>query len=77
MTDADEPVGSAAEEAAKLLGAVSDWAREHGGSLGAGVGGLATQMAAAVHEVDEHVATGAPECRWCPVITAPRRTPRH
>jgi hypothetical protein len=31
------------------------------------VGGLAAQMAAAVHEVDEHVATGAPECRWCPV----------
>jgi hypothetical protein len=64
---ADEPVGSAAEEAARLIGAVSDWAREHAGGLGAGVGGLAAQMAAAVHEVDEHVATGAPECRWCPV----------
>ncbi len=38
----DEPVGSAAEEAAKLLGAVADWAREHGGShLGDGLGSAA------------------------------------
>jgi hypothetical protein len=45
----DEPVGSAAEEAAKLLGALGDWAKEH------------------VQDADEHLATGAPECTWCPV----------
>ena len=46
MTDAtaDEPVGSAAEEAAKLLGAVSEWAREHGSDVGTAFGGLADQV---------------------------------
>lgn len=38
-------VGSVAEEAAKLFGALSDWARQ----------------------VDDHVATGAPECSYCPI----------
>ena len=49
--------GSAAEEAAKLLGAVADWAREHGGDLGAGVGGLADRPRRAAHDVDAHLAT--------------------
>ncbi|MEP9380973.1 hypothetical protein [Nocardioides sp. KR10-350] len=42
----EEPVGSAAEEAAKLLGSLGDWARENLG---------------------EHLATGAPECTYCPI----------
>ena len=70
----DEPVGSAAEEAAKLLGAVSDWARERqhewGTDLGSAVGGLAGQAAAAAHDIDAHIATGAEECRYCPVCRA-------
>jgi hypothetical protein len=41
-----EPVGSAAEEAAKLLAALQDFARRTTG---------------------DHIATGAPECRLCPV----------
>jgi hypothetical protein len=41
----NEPVGSVAEEAAKLLGALSGWARD----------------------LDDHVATGAPECSYCPI----------
>lgn len=48
-----DPVGSAAEEAAKLIGAVSDWARDLGHGL---AGGL-----------DDHLATGAPECTYCPI----------
>jgi hypothetical protein len=44
-----DPVGSAAEEALKLLGALGDWAKEH------------------VEDADEHLATGAPECTYCPV----------
>ena len=67
-----EQVGSVSEEAAKLLGAFSEWAREHGPDLGEGNGanglaGLAGRAAAAVQEVSDHVDTGAPECSWCPV----------
>jgi hypothetical protein len=62
--DGNEDVGSVAEEAAKLLGALSGWAKTHGGDLGHGLSDLAS---AAIHDVDEHVATGAPECRYCPV----------
>ena len=38
-------VGSVAEEAARLFGALSDWA----------------------HGVDDHLATGAAECSYCPL----------
>ncbi len=72
MTDASdpgEPVGSAAEEAAKLLGAVSEWAREHGSDVGTAFGGLADQVSAAAHDVDAHVATGE-DCRYCPLCRA-------
>ena len=48
----DHPIGSAAEEAARLFAALQDWARQ----AGDGVGGLG-----------EHIATGAPECSLCPV----------
>ena len=69
MTDADDPVGSAAEEAAKLLGAVSEWAREHGTDVGTAFGGLADQVSAAAHDVDAHLATGE-DCRYCPLCRA-------
>jgi hypothetical protein len=59
----DESVGSAADEAAKLLGALADWAR----GRGEGLGDLADTLGNLAHEVDGHVATGAEECRWCPV----------
>ena len=66
-----EQVGSVSEEALKLMGALSGWAREHGSDLGAGLGDLADQASAAARGVDglleEHLATGAPECTWCPV----------
>jgi hypothetical protein len=62
-----EEVGSVAEEATKLLGAVADWAREHGSDLGAGVAALADQVSATAHDVNAHLATGDPECRYCPV----------
>lgn len=54
----DEPeVGSVAEEAVKLLGALSDWAKDTGHQMGHGAGlGL-----------DEHLATGAAECTYCPI----------
>lgn len=65
-----DPHGSVSEEAAKLFGALSDWAREHGPDLaeaGDGLGGLAGRAAAAVQDLSDHVDTGAPECSWCPV----------
>lgn len=46
-----QPVGSAAEEAAKLFAAVEEWARSRAGHL----------------LDDEHLATGSPECQVCPV----------
>lgn len=62
-----ESVGSVGEEAAKLLGALSDWARDHGSEVGHGLGGLAGQAAASLHALDEHIATGSAECTYCPV----------
>jgi hypothetical protein len=72
MTDEHDPdgsVGSAAEEAAKLLGAVSEWAREHGSDAGSAFGGLVEQVSAAAHDVDAHLATGD-DCRYCPLCRA-------
>ena len=66
MSDAHE-VGPLADEAAKLFGALSGWAREHAGEAGEGLSGLASQAASAVHGVDEHLATGSAECTVCPV----------
>ena len=47
-------VGSAAEEATRLFAAVEDWARTRSAHL----------------LDDEHLATGSPECRVCPVCQA-------
>jgi hypothetical protein len=61
-----EPVGTVAEEAAKLLGAFSGWAKEHGDGLSAFTDGL-----------HEQTATSSPECAWCPVcrtVAAVRQT---
>lgn len=67
----DPGVGSLAEETAKLIGALSGWAREHGADVGRGGSGLADHLvdrvSTAAHELDDHVATGAPECTVCPI----------
>lgn len=64
-------VGSVGEEAAKLLGALGEWAKDSGGDVGAGLGatlgGLGGLAAGAMHDLNEHIATGAPECTYCPV----------
>jgi hypothetical protein len=64
--DGSEPVGSVAEEAVKLLGALSGWAKEHGDGL-----------SSFADDLHEHLATGAPECTWCPLcrtVAAVRQT---
>jgi hypothetical protein len=71
-------VGSVGEEAAKLFGALSGWAREQAAADPSAATGAATAAESAVHgltdalghlvgNVNEHVATGSEECRYCPV----------
>lgn len=71
MTDPEaDDIGTLGEEAAKLLGALSGWAREHAAEAGDGLSGLASHAAASAHDVNEHLATGAAECTVCPLCRA-------
>jgi hypothetical protein len=73
VTDAGhQDVGSLGEEAAKLLGALSGWAREHAADAGDGLSGLASHAADSAHDLNDHLATGASECTVCPVCRAVR-----
>jgi hypothetical protein len=77
MSDPDETVGSVAEEAAKLLHALQDWAKESGSEYAGAAASAAEGAASAVHRIDEHIATGSAECTYCPVcrvISAVRET---
>jgi hypothetical protein len=79
MTDGDdkEPVGSVSDEAAKLLHALQDWAKENGSDYANAAMGAAEGAAASLHDINEHIATGSKECRYCPlcqVISAVRGT---
>jgi hypothetical protein len=74
QSDGAEPIGSVAEEAAKLFGALSGWAREHGDDASTMAGSMAGSVADELHE---HLATGSAECAWCPVcrsVSAVRQT---
>ncbi|MCX6401161.1 MAG: hypothetical protein NTX33_14680 [Propionibacteriales bacterium] len=66
MTDESE-IGSVGEEAMKLFGALADAARHQAGEATGSAGGFAAQAAAMAREVNEHLATGEAECRYCPV----------
>ena len=66
-TPHDPDLGSVGEEAVKLFGALADLAKEHGAGAGEGVSGLAGQAASFAREVNDHIATGSAECRYCPV----------
>ncbi|MEO7351707.1 MAG: hypothetical protein ABIR34_06410 [Marmoricola sp.] len=74
---AREPVGSVGDEAAKLLGALSEWARDQGTDYAGSASGAAGSFVNAVRDVSEHIATGSEDCRYCPVchvIHAVRQT---
>jgi len=60
-------VGSVGDEAAKLFGALSDWAREHGSDFGHGLSSVADQASAAARDVRDHLDTGSAECSYCPI----------
>lgn len=66
-----EDLGTVAEEAAKLLGALGDWARDQGTDWSHGAAGLADHAATTARQVRDHlednIATGSEECRYCPV----------
>ena len=49
----DEPAGSVGDEAAKLLGALADWAGDQFGDR--------------ARDVNDHIATGDAECLYCPI----------
>jgi len=66
--DPESPdVGTVTEEAVKLLGALSEWARDRGGDLGQAASGLADQASRSTQGLNDHLDTGAAECTYCPV----------
>lgn len=65
--DGADDVGSLAEEAGKLFGALSGWAREHAGEAGDGLAGVAQQAAEAASDLNDHIATDSAECTVCPL----------
>ena len=62
-----DPLGSVGEEAAKLLGALSSWARDQGDDYAGSAVDAAGSFASAAKDVSEHIATGGEDCRYCPV----------
>lgn len=75
--DENEPVGSVGEEAAKLLSAFQGWAKESGSDYANAAAGAASGTAFSLNSINEHIATGGKECRYCPlcqVISAVRET---
>jgi hypothetical protein len=72
-----EPIGSVGEEAAKLFVALSGWAKDQGAAGAGTAAGAATAVGEAMHNLNEHIATGGADCKYCPVcqvISAVRAT---
>jgi hypothetical protein len=61
-------VGSLADEAARLFAAATDWARQY--TADSGTGPAPSAPRSGDWPGHEHIATGAPECRWCPICQA-------
>ena len=73
----DESIGSVSEEALKLLGALQDWARESRSDASAAAGSAASGATSSLGAINDHIATGGQDCRYCPicqVISAVRDT---
>jgi hypothetical protein len=62
-----EAIGSVGEEAAKLFVALSGWARDQGSEHAGTAAGAAAAMSETVRNINEHIATGSEDCRYCPV----------
>lgn len=73
----EEGVGSIGDEAAKLLQALQGWAKESSGEYAEAAASAAEGAASTWQLLNQHVATGGAECRYCPlcqVISAVRST---
>lgn len=71
-TAGDAPsVGSLGEEAFRLLGALSGWASQHGLDVQEHAEDVVRHARDTARQVsegfEEHLATGAQECTWCPL----------
>ncbi len=65
----DEPaeeVGTVAEETAKLLAALQDWAKDSGSAHASAASQAADGLAESVRGFNEHIGHG-PDCKYCPV----------
>lgn len=72
-----EPIGSVGEEAAKLFTALSGWAKDQGAQGAGSAAGAASAFGDILKDVNEHIATGGEDCKYCPlcqVISAVRTT---
>lgn len=66
----NESIGSLGEEATKLLLALQGWAKTSGSDYADATAGAATHAASVLGEVNEHIATGGEDCRYCPLCRA-------
>jgi hypothetical protein len=65
------------EEAAKLFTALSGWAKDQGAQGAGSAAGAASAFGDILKDVNEHIATGGEDCKYCPlcqVISAVRTT---
>ena len=72
-----EPIGSVGEEAAKLFTALSGWAKDQGAQGADSAAGAAFAFGDMLKDVNDHIATGGEDCKYCPVcqlISAVRAT---
>lgn len=60
-------VGSVAEEAAQLFAALAGLAKGQGSEYAGAAAGAASAASDAFRNVNEHLATGAQDCTYCPV----------
>lgn len=75
--DKSESVGSVGEEAIKLLNALQGWARENRNDYAGAAADVVSEAASSFHALNEHIATGGENCRYCPIcqlISAVRET---
>jgi hypothetical protein len=66
----DEPVGTVGEEAVKLLQALQDWAKESGSDYADATAGAVSGATSRLRDINEHIATGGEDCRYCPICQA-------
>lgn len=67
----DDAVGSWGEEATRLFASVAGWMGQHGADVHRQADEAVRHTCEELHRLaegfEEHVATGAQECSWCPV----------